>query len=213
MLNSTFSFIEYFFISYGSLAVFIGAILEQTIIPVPASASVMTSSGCNLKGVNLNPSSLKILFFNIVLPATFGKTIGSAFFYYMAQVQGINFMGPISKYLGFKVEKVRELENKFKESRFDKLFIFLIRCLPIPSIVVNVFCGLIKYNFRNYVILTFLGAMVQIFMWATLGWSLVKIFTNINLYFSISYLMIPALIIPLAIYFIRKRKSVGLISS
>ena len=59
---------------------------------------------------------------------------------------------------------MKEVEIKFKKSRYDDIFMFLARCFPvIPSIAINLFCGVIRYDLKKYIITTFLGSAVQIF--------------------------------------------------
>ena len=171
MISSIIKFVELLILNYGPWAVFWGGIVEQIIAPLPASIIVLTTSIITLKGVNLSIDSLTTLLFNIVIPASLGITMGSLFFYITAYKIGEPFIERSSKYLGFDMEDVAKVENRFKKSDYGNLSIFLARCIPIiPSAGVNIFCGLIKYKFRNYVLITFLGTMVQVFFWGVLGW-------------------------------------------
>ncbi len=206
MLNSIINNIEVFFNTYGAWAVFLGGIIEQIIVPLPASLIVLTSSVVTLKGVDLSVPSLGVLIFNIVIPASLGITIGSLVFYIIAYKAGIPFIERIGRYMGFGVEDVQEVENKFKESRYEHLFIFIARCLPIiPSVAVNIFCGLIKYNPRDYVIITFLGTTVQIFFWGLLGWFSGNIYLLVKAQISFIDNLVTVIIVLVILYFILKK--------
>ncbi|RJS48703.1 MAG: membrane-associated protein [Methanobacterium sp.] len=206
MLNSIINNIEVFFNTYGAWAVFFGGVIEQIIVPLPASLIVLTSSVITLKGVDLSVTSLGVLIFNIVIPASIGITIGSLVFYIMAYKAGIPVIEKIGRYMGFGAEDVQEVENKFKESRYEHLFIFVARCLPIiPSVAVNIFCGLIKYNFRNYIVITFLGTSVQIFFWGLLGWFSGNIYLLVKSQISFIDNLVTVMIVMIILYFILKK--------
>lgn len=206
MLNSIINNIEVFFNTYGAWAVFFGGVIEQIIVPLPASLIVLTSSVITLKGVDLSVTSLGVLIFNIVIPASIGITIGSLVFYIIAYKAGIPFIEKIGRYMGFGAEDVQEVENKFKESRYEHLFIFVARCLPIiPSVAVNIFCGLIKYNFRNYIVITFLGTSVQIFFWGLMGWFSGNIYLLVKSQISFIDNLVTVMIVLIILYFILKK--------
>ncbi|MDD1763310.1 MAG: VTT domain-containing protein [Methanobacteriaceae archaeon] len=176
MLSSIITSLESFIINNGAWAVFLGCILEQIIVPIPASLIVISSSIIILKGVSPSISSLGVLLIKIVIPASLGTTIGSLFYYYLAYKLEKPFIERTGKYLGVSLEDVADVEKRFKESHFDDLSIFLARCIPIiPSIAINLFCGLIRYDLKMYLITTFFGSLVQIFAWGLLAW----IFGNI----------------------------------
>jgi membrane protein DedA with SNARE-associated domain len=100
-----------------------------------------------------------------------GITLGSLIYYALAYKIGMPFIERTSKYLGVSVEDVEIIGRKVDESRYDDIFIFFARCFPIiPSIAINLFCGLIKYDIRKYVITTFFGTAVQILGWGLLAW-------------------------------------------
>jgi membrane protein DedA with SNARE-associated domain len=167
IINSTESFI----IGNVSWAVFLGCILEQIIVPIPASLIVLTSTFMVLKGTSFSLAALGTLLVKIVIPASLGITLGSLVYYALAYKLGMPFIERTSKYLGVSVEDVENFGKKVDESRYDEIFIFLARCLPIiPSIAINLFCGLIKYDLKKYIITTFLGSAVQIFGWGLLVW-------------------------------------------
>ncbi|GAB6055618.1 DedA family protein [Methanobacterium movens] len=206
MLNSIINNIEVFFNTYGAWAVFFGGVIEQIIVPLPASLIVLTSSVITLKGVDLSVTSLGVLIFNIVIPASIGITIGSLVFYIIAYKAGIPVIEKIGRYMGFGAEDVQEVEIKFKESRYEHLFIFVARCLPIiPSVAVNIFCGLIKYNFRNYIVITFLGTSVQIFFWGLLGWFSGNIYLLVKSQISFIDNLVTVMIVLIILYFILKK--------
>lgn len=171
MLSSIVNSTESFIISNVSLAVFLGCILEQIIVPIPASLIVLSSTFLVMKGASLSVASLGTLIIKIVIPASLGITIGSLVYYTLAYKLGRPFIERTSKYLGVSLEDIDNIEKQVDESRYDDFFIFLGRCFPvIPSIAINLFCGLIRYDLKKYLITTFAGSAVQIFGWGLVAW-------------------------------------------
>ncbi|AXV40706.1 DedA family protein [Methanobacterium sp. BAmetb5] len=171
MFSEIINITESFIVANVSWAVFIGCILEQIIVPIPASLIVLSSTFLLLKGTSFSLAAVGTLLVKVVLPASLGITVGSFVYYTLAYKLGEPFIKRTSKYLGVSVEDVKEVEIKFKKSRYDDIFMFLARCFPvIPSIAINLFCGVIKYDLKKYIITTFLGSAVQIFGWGMLAW-------------------------------------------
>jgi membrane protein DedA with SNARE-associated domain len=171
MFSEIISSIESFIMINVSWAVFLGCILEQIIVPIPASLIVVSSTFIILKGTSFSIAALGILIVKIVIPASLGITLGSFVYYTLAYKLGTPFIERTSKYLGVSVKDVKGVEKKFKESRYDDIFMFLARCFPIiPSIAINLFCGLIRYDLKKYILTTFLGSAVQILGWGLLAW-------------------------------------------
>nr|WP_243686797.1 VTT domain-containing protein [Methanobacterium formicicum] len=171
MLTSILTGLEGFIVSYGPWAVFGGSILEQVVTPIPSSVVVLGASFFLMKGVAMSAGSLQTMFFNISIPAALGVTLGSLLYYGISYKIGIPFVERAGKYLGVSVEDLEGVEKRVKESRYENLFLFTARCVPvIPSIAISLFCGLIRYNPRNYVLITFFGAMVQASILGIIGW-------------------------------------------
>lgn len=171
MLSEISSAIQSFIISNVSMAVFLGCIVEQIVVPIPASLIVLTSTFLVMQGASFSLVALGTLIIKIVIPASLGVTIGSFVYYVLAYKLGKPFIERTSRFLGVSVEDVEDVEKQFKGNRYDDIFIFLARCFPvIPSIAVNLFCGLIRYDIKKYVITTFFGSAVQIFGWGLLAW-------------------------------------------
>ncbi len=171
MFTTIIETIESLIITNTSLTVFLGCILEQIIVPIPASLIVLSSTFLVLKGTSFSLAALGTLLIKIVIPASLGITLGSLVYYVLAYKLGMPFIERTSKYLGVSVEDVENVGKKVDESYYDELFIFLARCFPvIPSIAVNLFCGLIRYDLKKYLIITFLGSTVQILGWGLLAW-------------------------------------------
>jgi membrane protein DedA with SNARE-associated domain len=203
MFTTMIKTIESLIISNTSLTVFLGCILEQIIVPIPASLIVLSSTFLVLKGTSFSLAALGTLFIKIVIPASLGITLGSLVYYFLAYKLGMPFIERTSKYLGVSVEDVEDVGKKVDESYYDEIFIFMARCVPvIPSIAVNLFCGLIKYDLKKYLIITFLGSSVQILGWGILAWFSGNIYLLLENKISDIGNIITLIFILIVIYFV-----------
>ncbi|MGZ7044208.1 MAG: DedA family protein [Methanobacterium sp.] len=199
--------LESFFLNYGAFGVFLGSIIEQVVAPIPSSVVVLGSSFIIMKGQEFSFWTLQTLFFTVSIPAALGVTLGSLVYYFISYKIGLPFVKRAGKYLGVSVDDIHDVEKRVKDSRYDYLFLFGARCLPvIPSIAVNLFCGLIKYPLKKYMIITFLGALIQATILGIVGWQVGNLY--INLIDDISFLndIIAVMIVAgIIIYIIKKR--------
>jgi len=207
LLSSILTSLESFILNNGAWTVFLGCIMEQIIVPIPASLIVVSTTVIILKGAPISIDSLWILLVKIAIPASLGITVGSLFYYYLAYKLEKPFIERTGKYLGVSMEDVAGAEKRFKDSRFDDLFIFLARCVPIiPCIVINIFCGLIRYDLKMYLITTFFGSLVQIFAWGLLAWLFGNIYLALEGSVSMLGNIVTLVIILLVLYYLLKKK-------
>ncbi|MEG3224939.1 MAG: membrane-associated protein [Methanobacteriales archaeon Met13] len=207
MLSYLTSSFESFIISHGSWAVFLGCILEQIIVPIPASLIVISSTFIIMKGTAFSFASVGTLLIKIAIPASMGITLGSLVYYALAYKLGAPFIERAGKYMGVSLEDVANVEKQFKKSRYDELFIFLARCFPIiPSIAINLFCGLIKYDLKRYILTTFSGSMIQIVGWGLLAWFSGNIYLILEDKISLLGNIVALIILLAVIYFIIKKR-------
>lgn len=205
---SIITLIEAFFTNYGALGVFFGSILEQIIAPIPSSMVVLGSSFFIMKGNHLSLESMVKLLLNVTLPAALGITTGSLVYYTLSYKIGAPFIERTGKYLGVSVEDVYNVEKRVRESKYDNLFLFAVRCIPIiPSIAVNLFCGLIKYPLKKYLVITFFGAMIQATILGIAGWQLGNAYmTYVNNLSILTNIISVIIVIGVIFYIIRKRR-------
>jgi Uncharacterized membrane-associated protein len=209
MFSSTLSSLEGFILSHGALAVFTGSILEQVVTPIPSSLVVLGSSFIIMKGTVLSVGSLEMMFLNITIPSALGVTLGSLLYYGICYKIGTPFVERAGKYMGVSVDDLENVEKRVKESRYENLFLFAARCIPvIPSIAISLFCGMIRYNPRNYVLITFSGALVQASMLGIIGWQFGNFYLSLSesLSFIDNIILIIILLAVILLIIKKKRK-------
>jgi membrane protein DedA with SNARE-associated domain len=208
-INSAVTIMGDIIINYGALGVFLASLAEEVIAPIPSSVVIIGSSFFIMTDPTITLASLGKLFFVIALPAAFGVTLGSLLFYGITYFAGRPFIERWGKYLGLSWQDIQELDKRFDESYTDEILIFALRVIPItPSIVINAFCGFIRYDIKKYLIITFFGTLLRVFMLGFIGWQFGNIYQNISQQFSAietwGIILIVMFIIGIIIY-LRKR--------
>lgn len=160
-----------FFMNYGALGVFIGTVIEEIIAPIPSTVVVLTSSFFMLGNLPVDLGSILSLILYIGLPVGFGMVIGSSVIYGLCYYLGKPFVSKWGKYLGLKWDDIEKFKRKIDNQKRDSLLIYIARTVPvIPSVAISGFCGVVRYDFTKYVILTFLGGFTRAVILGFIGW-------------------------------------------
>lgn len=155
---------------YGALGVFLASIVEEIIAPIPSTVVVLTASFFMTEGMQAMQAILTIIF-KIMLPASLGISIGSLFPYYLARIGERVAIDKFGRFLGVSWKMVDDAEAWFKKRRADEAAIFITRAIPgLPSVLVGVFCGLIRIPVHEFLLWSFLGSLVRTFALGMIGW-------------------------------------------
>lgn len=157
--------------AYGPISVFIGVVLEEVIVPIP-SPLVLMGAGALLipAGIPLS-SALPMIFFNIVIPASFGTVIGSFFVYGIGYYGGKPLLKRFGRFIDFKWEDVEKTSKKLGKGRKLWLSIAILRAVPVfPTSPVSFLSGALRLDPKKYAVATFIGSIPRIFVLAFLGW-------------------------------------------
>ncbi|MBI5732398.1 VTT domain-containing protein [Candidatus Jorgensenbacteria bacterium] len=172
MLNDLVLNIAPFVEQYGAIAVFVLAIVEEIIAPIPSSIALMAAGFFLLPA---SPNFLELivtLFFRLVLPGAFGLTIGSFLIYSVAYVGGEPLIRKIGRRFGVSWNKIEAVREKLSSHSIDEWIIFGLRSIPIvPNVLVSLGCGLIRYPLRGFLVPTFFGSAVRALLMGLIGWS------------------------------------------
>lgn len=139
------------------LFIFVGSFVEELIPPIP-SALITITVGSILATRDAN-------FFYIIWLAVFGaigKCIGASVVYYVSDKMEDVVFGKFGKYIGVSHKQIQGLSKRFTGGHRDHITLFILRSLPImPSTPVSIMSGVIKLNFKTYLLQTFLGTIVR----------------------------------------------------
>lgn len=181
MLEAVTIQLQSFFIDYGAIGVFLGCIIEEIIAPIPSTIIILGSSFFILEGQAIGLNSITNLILNISIPAALGMTIGSLFIYGLCYYIGKPFINKWGKYLAIRWEDIEKTDEKLQNQNKDEVILFGIRAIPIvPSVAISAFCGIIRYDLKKYILITFLGGLVRATVLGFLGWQFGTIYRDIS---------------------------------
>lgn len=142
-----------------SLEVFVvvAGFLEEIIAPIP-SPFVMTTAAFLAKA---QAYSLWQLAFLVVL-ASLAKTVSSYLVYLIADKAEDLVLVKFGKFFGVSHAKVEQIGTFLNQSWWDDVLLFLSRAIPlVPTSLVTVAAGVIKYNVPSFLIMTFFGTIIR----------------------------------------------------
>jgi membrane protein DedA with SNARE-associated domain len=170
MLDQIISQLQTIIISYGAMGLFIGGIVKE-FIPIPSTAIILGSSFLLLKGQAITINSILNLLFIVAIPVSVGMTIGAIITYIPCFYIGKPFITKWGRYISLKWEDIEKMDKKFENKTTDHIILYLIRATPIiPSIILSAFCGIIRYDLKKYIIITFLGGLTRAIIFGIIGW-------------------------------------------
>jgi membrane protein DedA with SNARE-associated domain len=176
MIETIVAFIQQTVFPLGALGVFVAEFVEEVIVPIPSAMILLGSGFVFLKG-SISLSFLNTLFFTVVIPATAGLTIGSLVIYLLVFKFEKPFIEKFGKYLTIEQKDLDQMNERFNSGKLDEIFIILARIFPIvPSVVIAVFCGLIKMPWKKYLIITIIGAFFRSLILSLVGWQVGELY-------------------------------------
>lgn len=153
---------------------FFGAFVEE-LTPIPASL-IMTILGSlsAVKGYGF------FIISGLSLIAAVGKEIGYFLVYFIGDKSEDIILKKFGRFFGIKHEQIESIGKHLNKGWQDDLLIFLFRAIPIiPTMPVSLVCGIIKVNFRSYMISSFLGTLIRNAIYLWLGFSGIEILGSI----------------------------------
>ena len=194
---------------YGAIGLLISGIVKE-FIPIPSTAIIIGTSFLLLKGQAIGINPILNLLLIIAIPLSIGMTIGAMITYIPCFYIGKPFIDRWGKYISLNWEDIEKMDKKFENTKKDYIILYFLRTAPIiPSIIVSAFCGIIRYDLRKYLIITFLGGLSRAIIFGFIGWQFGNIYSLGN---EISSLEIIATLIVIILiifigYYIYKKQS------
>ena len=156
--------------AHGQLAVFVGVMIEQIIVPIPSPLIIM-GAGAILILPNLSiPDAFLQILWIIVLPGAIGSTLGSYIWYMFSFYGGKALVLRFQRFLDVDWDEIGNLEKRFQGKK-EALSIFLSRAIPVfPISLVSIFAGLLRIPLKPFTVYTFLGSIFRCLFLAFVGW-------------------------------------------
>ncbi|VVA44565.1 conserved membrane hypothetical protein [Candidatus Roizmanbacteria bacterium] len=183
------------------LIVFFGSIIEEIFPPLPSPLLLIITK------IATNNQEFSILYILLLASiATFGKTIGSFFIYFLADKSEDMFLGRFGKWLKISHKSVEDIGRRFTGSWKDVFILIFLRAIPIiPTTPLSFVCGIIKLNIRTFIVSAFIGSFIRIFILLYLGVAAYRsLITNTN---NAIEVLLVFIIVCLIGWFYYKRKN------
>ncbi len=156
---------------YGAIGVFLAALSEEIIAPIPSSLVAMFAGFLLVPAEYTWLQALPAAFFKVALPMGVGITIGSLFFYAVAYFGGKPIILRYGKWFGLRWSLIEKTEAKFIKGRTDEIILLSLRSLPfVPSVAISAFCGLVHYPIKTFIVVSFIGSSIRSMIMVMTGW-------------------------------------------
>jgi membrane protein DedA with SNARE-associated domain len=177
MINAFINYIQSIVVGYGTLGIFVAALIEQIIVFIPSSFVPITAGFFILPAYGLFLDVLWKSIYTIALPVAFGTALGSLIFYFLGYLGGKPIIEKTKKWFGLNWEDVEKIKKKLDNSRSDELTLFILWTLPIlPTVVIAVSCGIFHYSLLKHILLTISGIFLRATAMSMVGWQMGELY-------------------------------------
>jgi len=171
VIASFIAYTENVLLPLGAWGVFIATLIEQIIAPIP-SAFVQLGAGFFLIEAESFFTALWKVIILVSIPSALAIGLGSLLVYGIAYFVGKPLVERFGKFFQVKWQDVEALSEKFNTSRRDDWLLLIPRSLPaMPTVAVDIFCGIVRYRLGKYIIITFVGSFIRATIFGLVGWS------------------------------------------
>ena len=210
MLDSLLSFAQVLFVSVGPWGVLALGFLQEVIPPIPSTLVTVSAGFFFLEGTALSWAAFLKLFLYVGLPIAVGLSLGSLIIYGIVYWGGKPIVVKYGKYVGVSWNEIEKMQLYMEGHTWDDVLLFTARAFPLmPSIAINVFCGLVRWRPIPFFLHTFFGTIVRSMWSGFIGWQ----FGNLYLGYSTVVegtqniiLVVCALALVVFLYYHKKKK-------
>lgn len=171
MIDGFIVYIQSIVVEYGALGVFIATLIEQIIAPIPSPLVSMMAGFFLLPVQGLFLDVLWQSMLIIALPIALGMTLGSLIIYFLGFWGGKPVIEKSRRWLGLNWKEIEKTKKKLDNSWSDEFALFVLWLLPVvPSAVIAVLCGIIRYPIFKYIFIAVCGLFFRAIIISLIGW-------------------------------------------
>ncbi len=186
MIELFISYIQSIIITHGAVGIFVATILEEIIAPIP-SPIIPLLGGFFLLTPYAGSLSM-VLVRDVVLiaiPVTAGIGLGSSLVYALGYYGGKPLIEKNKRWLGITWESIERVERRMSGGSGDEIVLFFLRILPIvPGVAISGLCGIIRYPFCRFIVVTLMGTFVRASILGIMGWRVGELYQAYADFFS-----------------------------
>lgn len=159
--------------TWGGWGVFFLAFLQEIIPPIP-STLVSFGSGLLIIGdAPITTASVIKLMTHVSLPLAAGMTLGAMIVYGVVYWGGAPLVRRFGHLVGISWDDIEHFKSRMSGTHSDEVILFIARSFPLtPSILINVVCGMLRWNPISFLLSTFFGTVVRATVTGFIGWQL-----------------------------------------
>lgn len=159
--------------THGPWGVFLIAFIQEVVPPIP-STLVSVGSGLLIVGdASVNAASILKLVTHVGLPIAIGMTIGAMIVYGIVYWGGAPVVKRFGHLVGISWDDIERFRTRMHGTAADDVIFFAARAFPLtPSILLNVVCGVLRWNPISFIVSTFFGTLIRATWSGFLGWQL-----------------------------------------
>jgi membrane protein DedA with SNARE-associated domain len=164
----------------GTLAMFIGGVVEQIIVPIPSPIITMAGGAFLIEhGLPIFETVWRI-FSHVTLPYAIGATIGTSLVYFIAYFGGKPIMDRFGKFIGLSWNLIEKVKTDFQKTIRDEIFILVACSIPIvPVSLITGFCGGFKIPPLKFYPMLFLALLIRATLLGFIGFQMGEAFTEL----------------------------------
>ena len=179
MIQNLIIYIQSIISEYGAWGVFLATLIEEIIAPIP-SPLIPLAAGFFLipVGISFIEATLEGALL-IALPVSIGISIGSSLVYALGFFGGKPVIERTKRWTGIDWEDIEKSEKRFTQGKADEVTLLILRMLPIlPGVALSGFCGVIRYSFKRFIIITSIGSFLRAFILGIVGWQVGEVYAT-----------------------------------
>ncbi len=213
MIDQLIVYIQSIIAGYGAWGVFVATLIEEVISPIP-SPLISLAAGFFLLSADLSLGEAMLRSVLVIaFPVSIGISIGSAVVYAIGYYGGKPVIDMTKRWTGIKWEDIEKVEVRLTRGAGDEVALFVLRLIPIvPGVAVSGLAGIIRYPFRAFALITFVGSFLRAFLLGLLGWQVGELYVHYADALSQfeDYALLGVLVVVVAVgawYYLAKRRS------
>lgn len=159
--------------THGLLAMFIGGVVEQIIVPIPSP--IITMSGGALLVSRSAPffQALWEIISKVSLPYSVGAVVGTSLVFLIAYFGGRPLIDKFGKYIGIRWSLIEKIKSEFQKTISDEIFILVAASIPVvPVSLISAFCGGFRIKPQKFYPLMFLALIIRSIILGFIGFQM-----------------------------------------
>jgi membrane protein DedA with SNARE-associated domain len=166
--------------THGSLAMFIGGIVEQIIVPIPSPIITMSGGAFLINNGTPLLQALWGIIAEVSLPYSIGAIIGTSLIFFIAYFGGQPLIDKFGKYIGIKWSLIEKIKIDFQKTIRDELFILISVSIPVvPVSLISAFCGGFRITPAKFYPIMFVALIIRSIILGIIGWQMGEAFTGL----------------------------------